>query len=245
VKQRILGVVKQRLLELPVRSVAVFKREGYDTGFFSELVKAQQPFVTWEKNINSARLKIIPGERFTTAFQFKGKCYNLLEKEKAFFYIPQGGASRRLTLRRIIIWNHPSNRRIAVFAYAATTIALKHRGGRPSHSASLGASENTFKHLQSRHPLHYHPGFKLVDNEHQAISDPQIKDKSYLIKRLRNGIDRLLRKPANTHCRGSISATAVGCNPSSADIGSVWCLSGVSAAWMPPSSLHGGIYGVP
>jgi hypothetical protein len=36
-----------------------------------------------------------------------------------------------------------------------------------------------------------------------------------------------------------------GCNPSSAYIGSGWCLSGGSAAWVPSSSLHGGIYGFP
>jgi hypothetical protein len=30
-----------------------------------------------------------------------------------------------------------------------------------------GASENTFKLLQDRHPWHYHPGFKLVDSVRQ------------------------------------------------------------------------------
>ncbi len=35
-----------------------------------------------------------------------------------------------------------------------------------------------------------------------------------------------------------------GCNPSSAHTGSGWYLSGVLAAWMPPSSLQGGINGV-
>ncbi len=59
-----------------------------------------------------------------------------------------------------------------------------------------GASENNFKHLYSRHPLHYHPGFKLVDSERQEIPNPQIKEQSHLITRLRNGIERLLRKLA-------------------------------------------------
>ncbi len=65
-KQQILEVVDRWLSELPARPIAVFDREGYDKGFFSELVKAQQPFVTWEKNIDSARLDAIPQERFTT-----------------------------------------------------------------------------------------------------------------------------------------------------------------------------------
>jgi hypothetical protein len=61
-----------------------------------------------------------------------------------------------------------------------------------------GASENTFKHIQNRHPLHYHPGFKLVDSERQEITNPQIKDKSHLLARLGKKLDRLLRKLTKT-----------------------------------------------
>ncbi|MCP4341775.1 MAG: helix-turn-helix domain-containing protein, partial [Desulfobulbaceae bacterium] len=49
-KQQILDVVEQWLPELPARPIAVFDREGYDSGFFSKLVKAEQPFVTRDKN---------------------------------------------------------------------------------------------------------------------------------------------------------------------------------------------------
>ena len=194
-KQQILGVVDQWLPELPARPIAVFDREGYDQGFFSELVKAQQPFVTWEKNIDSARLDAIEEERFTIEFQFNGKRYRVLEEDKAFCHTPQGGESHRFTLRRLIIWNHASDRRTAGLAYAAST-ALSTEEAAQAILRRWGASENTFKHIQTRHPLHYHPGFKLVDSERQEIPNPQIKEQSNLIARLRNGIDRLLRKLA-------------------------------------------------
>jgi hypothetical protein len=47
---------------------------------------------------------------------------------------------------------------------------------------------------------------------------------------------------------GHLSATVcspVGCNPPPAVSRSWWSVPRVSAAWMPPSSLHGGIHGVP
>jgi len=38
-----------------------------------------------------------------------------------------------------------------------------------------GASENTFKYLHNRHPLHYQPGFKYNESEKQLIENPEIK----------------------------------------------------------------------
>ena len=51
-----------------------------------------------------------------------------------------------------------------------------------------GASENTFKHLGKRHPLHYHPGFKLVESENQEMANPEIKEKQRIINRLKKGL---------------------------------------------------------
>jgi hypothetical protein len=38
-----------------------------------------------------------------------------------------------------------------------------------------GASENTFKHIQERHPYHYHPGFAMSESEKQEIANPKIE----------------------------------------------------------------------
>ena len=57
-----------------------------------------------------------------------------------------------------------------------------------------GASENTFKHLQNRHPLHYHPGFKLVPSDRQEIANPEVKKKQHLITRLQKKLGQLYKK---------------------------------------------------
>ncbi len=197
-KQWILGVVEQWLPELAARPIAVFDREGYDSAFFSALVRAKQPFVTWDKNVDTTRLQAIAEERFTSDFQFNDKRYSVLEEEKVFSYTPEGEQSPHIfTLRHLIVWNHASNRRTAGLAYGGP-IALSTEEATRAILSRWGASENTFKHIQNRHPLHYHPGFKLVDSERQEIPNPQIKDKDNLITRLRQGLDRLLRKLLKT-----------------------------------------------
>jgi len=40
-----------------------------------------------------------------------------------------------------------------------------------------GASENTFKHLVDKHPLHYQPGFAFVKSKKQEIANPEYKEK--------------------------------------------------------------------
>ncbi|GAH63760.1 unnamed protein product, partial [marine sediment metagenome] len=57
-----------------------------------------------------------------------------------------------------------------------------------------GASENTFKHCGNRHPLHYHPGFKLEESENQDIANPLIKEKEKLIKQIKNNLQKLYKK---------------------------------------------------
>jgi hypothetical protein len=193
-KQWILGVVEQWLPELAARPIAVFDREGYDSGFFSALVSAKQPFVTWDKNVDTTRLEAIAEERFTSDFQFNGKRYSVLEEEKVFSYTPENEPSpHTFTLRHLIIWNHASNRRTAGLVYAGP-IALSTEEATRAILSRWGAQENTFKHLQNRHPWHYHPGFKLVDSDRQEIPNPQIRDKGNLITRLRKELDKLLRK---------------------------------------------------
>ena len=197
-KQQILDVVEQWLPELPARPIAVFDREGYDSGFFSKLVKAEQPFVTWDKNVDAKRLESIPDERFTRPFQFNGKHYRVLEEEKSFRYAENKEAPEHtFTLRHLVIWNCTSNRRTAGLANNGA-ITLSMEEATRGILSRWGASENTFKHIQNRHPLHYHPGFKWVESERQEIANPQIKEKSHLLARLGKKFDRLLRKLTKT-----------------------------------------------
>jgi transposase len=82
-KQRILGVVEQWLPELSARPIAVFDREGYDSDFFSALVNAKQPFVTWDKNVDTTRLETIAEERFNRG---RGRKSKLSSKHKQALY---------------------------------------------------------------------------------------------------------------------------------------------------------------
>lgn len=193
-KQQIIDVVQQHLPELPTPPVVVFDREGYDKAFFSQLIKAEQPFVTWEKNINKLQLEKIAEEKFTQHFEFNGKRYSVFEQEKKFMHQPKDEEeSHTFNLRHLIIWNHASNRRTASLAYSASS-DLDTSEAVQAILSRWGASENTFKHLQQRHPFHYHPGFSLENSDKQEIANPEIKIKTTLISRLQKAFDRLLRK---------------------------------------------------
>ena len=61
-----------------------------------------------------------------------------------------------------------------------------------------GASENTFKHLQDKHPFHYIPGFKIVDSEKQIITNPAIKVLNNEIKTIRKQLDKTHKKNSKT-----------------------------------------------
>ena len=65
---------------------------------------------------------------------------------------------------------------------------------RPSPLSRWGASENTFKHLKDRHPLHYHPGFNLVKSDQQMIVNPEIKEKERIINKVKKGLNKIYRQ---------------------------------------------------
>ena len=191
-KEQILNVVNKWLPLLPSRPIVVFDREGYDSGYFSKLVKAEQPFATWQKNVDTKALMQIADEEFKVHFQFNGKDYSVLEKEKVFHYTDQNtGETHTFNLRHLIIWNHSSDRRTAGLAWSAT---LKTEEAVRAILSRWGASENTFKHIQERHPFHYHPGFKFVESEKQDIANPQIKETDKLLARLKKRLNNLYQK---------------------------------------------------
>ena len=57
-----------------------------------------------------------------------------------------------------------------------------------------GASENTFKHLADRHPMHYQPGFAFVESEKQEIANPEHKEREALVARMKRQLNKLYKK---------------------------------------------------
>ena len=187
---------KGHVSELPIM---VFDREGSGNGFFSGLVLDGIPFVTWEKHADSVKLAAIEKEKFTEEFELNGKKYGIFEGEKTFEYIPEqtNVESHSFTLRRIYLWNKTAGRRTCGLAWDG-------KKGMSTKDCALailsrwGASENTFKHINNRHPLHYHPGFKLTKSEHQEIANPAIKEKQGLINGLEKDLGKLYKKITKT-----------------------------------------------
>jgi hypothetical protein len=197
-KQWIIDVVDKWRSELAGRPVMVFDREGYDAGFFSRQVTDARAFVTWDKNVDTQRLAAIDAARFATQFTLNGKRYSVFEEEKAFSYTPEdGGETHCFALRHIHLWNHASDRRTCGLTNAEPALLSLEEAARAILSR-WGASENTFKHLQERHPLHYQPGFKLVESERQEIANPELKALQKLIGRLRKDLDKLYKKLTKT-----------------------------------------------
>lgn len=209
-KERVVGVTDKWEKELPVVPVSVFDREGYGAPNFSRLVKAGKPFITWDKNLDTAKLAAIEDERFSKHFEFNNKHYAVFESQRHYCYTPEEGDKEsegcqphEFTLRHLFIWNQSTNRRTCAMAYAAGQ-SLSLQDCVRAVLTRWGASENTFKHLQERHPYHYHPGFALVDSERQEIANPELKQKDREIGNLRKKLDgtyKRLAKTEQTHNR--------------------------------------------
>jgi transposase len=198
-REYIVNLQKRWAEELSGKPLMVFDREGYGGDFFYGLIDGGIPFVTWDKYVDTAKLAKIDSELFGEEITVNGKKYNLFEGEKEFsctLEIPgnEGGDQHnKFNVRRIYIWNRSCNRR---------TCGLAWTGDREVSTADCarailnrwGASENTFKHLNDRHPFHYHPGFKLKDSEKQEITNPEIKKTQAAINSLRKRLGSLYKK---------------------------------------------------
>ncbi|MCP4896342.1 MAG: hypothetical protein GY906_05150, partial [bacterium] len=57
---------------------------------------------------------------------------------------------------------------------------------------------NTFKHLNERHPLHYHPGFGLGESEKQQIDHPRRKAISVELEQLQTRLARSYKQLRKT-----------------------------------------------
>lgn len=181
--------------------VMVFDREGNGNEFFYGLVQDGIAFVTWEKYADAAELAAIDDDKFDREFEFNDKRYRIFEEQKVFVYRPldpdenkpQKGEGREYVLRRIYIWNKSSNRRVSGLAWGER---LSSEECAQAILSRWGASEDTFKHLSDRHPLHYNPGFELVESEKQEIANPEVKEKEKLIEALKKQLQKLYKKLA-------------------------------------------------
>lgn len=204
-REYIVALKKQWEDTLPGNPLLVFDREGYGGDFFNGLIENGISFVTWDKYVDTAALAKLSPELFSEEITVNGKKYNLFEGEKEFICtIAQPdcneGESKQKTsfaIRRIYIWNRNSNRRTCGLAWTGD-IDVSTADCARAILNRWGASENTFKHLNDRHPFHYHPGFKLKVSEKQEIPNPEIKDLSCEISKLRKILAKLFQKLAKT-----------------------------------------------
>lgn len=191
-KKHIVELKKEWVAQLKEIPVMVFDREGYGAPFFYSLIDNKIPFVTWEKNVDSKKLMALDDKSFTESFKMNGKEYSIFEGKKEFTFEEGEGGKKKIhtfNLRKIYLWNKTSKRRTCCLAWNAdrsisTIQCAKFILNR------WGASENTFKHIQDRHPFHYHPGFKATKSENQLIANPAIKTMEQKIKAVRKALDK-------------------------------------------------------
>ena len=199
-REHIITLKKKWKNSLPEQPLMVFDREGYGGDFFNGLIENDIPFVTWDKYVDTAKLAKIDDETFCDEITVNGKKYNVFEGEKAFTCTLQSSPNGQVvdqkhnfTLRRIYIWNRSCNRRTCGLAWTGQLEVSTADCARAILNR-WGASENTFKHLNDRHPFHYHPGFKIKESEKQDIANPDIKKLSNKIKKLRSNLTGVVKK---------------------------------------------------
>lgn len=179
--------------EIAQMPVMVFDREGYGAKFFYTLRENLVCFVCWEKYIDAGKLAALKPETFTESFELNDKTYRIFEGEKTFTHEFENGRHKQFTLRRIYIWNVSSNRRTCALA-SVSPDKLSTQDCALAILSRWGASENTFKHLGDKHPLHYQPGFEMVESEKQEIINPQYKQKQGMLSRLQTAVNKSYKK---------------------------------------------------
>jgi hypothetical protein len=147
-------------------------------------------FVTWEKFSKAEELSSIADDKFGAEFQVNSKMYQVFEDKKTY----RDDKGNRIELRRIIIWNKKTNKRVACVCQDeqedAITIATAMLG-------RWGSSENSFKHMGSRFNMHYNPVVDTsTESESQDIVNPKFKQIKKEISRLRKLLAKCERQLA-------------------------------------------------
>jgi len=176
-RARILMVHQNVGSQLPEHPVQVFDREGHGNDFYYGLVTAGCPFVSWEKHADQKKLAGFSESQFTEELTYNDTLYRFIETEKELeteIVHQEQVIQKSFKLRRFYVCNTKTGKRTSVLANNAT-LELSQQDCVMAILARWGASENTFKYLNKRHPLHYQPGFTYSESKNQLIENPEIK----------------------------------------------------------------------
>jgi len=142
-------------------------------------------FVTWEKFSKPQELASIPDEHFGSEFIVNNKMYQAFEEKKTY----RDNKENSIELRRIVIWNKTSNKRVACVCQDGQEDTI---GIATAMLGRWGCSENTFKHMGDRMNMHYNP---VVDasneSEKQEIANPLLAKLKKEISRLRKRLAKI------------------------------------------------------
>jgi len=167
----------------------VVDRELWGVNNFLRLANCR--FVTWEKHTKKPALQQIAADQFGEPFDYNGKSYQVLEVSKKYKTKSKNkdGQEQSIELRRIILWNKSTDRRVALVAQdelldtQELATALLKRWGR---------SENSFKHMGTRINMHYNPGRSLMQlSEQQEVANPAYKELKKQIRQTKNNLVKL------------------------------------------------------
>jgi len=175
-------------------------REAWGVEHFLSL--AGYRFVTWEKFSDSKELQTIPEISFSEEFFVNNKAYRTFEDKKTYW----DNKKNHITLRRIVIWNQKTNRRVACVCQddQEPTISIA-----TAMLGRWGCSENAFKHMGAKLDMHYNPKKDTSSNSaDQSIANPQLKElkdnKAKLKKKLAKIEQRLGKIPFTKNKDGSL-----------------------------------------
>jgi transposase len=196
-RERIKSMHRQWKEELPDGIVHVFDREGHDKIFFAAMVKDNCYFVTWDKNVDQQEMKGIDDSKYIDELELNQKKYGFFEEPKKYLIEEASGNKFEFVLRRVYVWNKSTGYRTCGLSYSPA----ERMGTKDCAFAILsrwGASENTFKYINKRHPLHYQPGLKFEESQKQEILNPEVKELQKRVAQLKNGLDKLYKKLSKT-----------------------------------------------
>lgn len=163
----------------------VSDRESWGVEHF--LSMAGYRFVTWEKFSKPEELAAIADDRFGPVFVVNAKEYQATEEPKTY----QDPDGRQVELRRVVIWNKHTDRRVACVAQDDQEDT---EGIARAMLGRWGCSENALKHMGERGHMHYNPVFDASEeSEKQDIVNPEHKKLERNLKEIKKRIATLER----------------------------------------------------
>lgn len=160
----------------------IVDREGWGVEHFLSLKGYR--FVTWEKFSRPEELASIAEKEFSDVFVINGKEYQAYEDQKRYW----DNQGKSIELRRVVIWNRSSGRRMACVAQDDKEDTI---GIACAMLGRWGCSENSFKHMGDRCNMHYNP---VVDaskeSGNQEVTNPDYIKVKKEIKQLKNQLNK-------------------------------------------------------